>query len=78
MAKLTQTELDDWIKTKPTGIFHYTKAMDGTVNSNLFPQLRVMVNRAGEKGLCVRADGRDGYWRPTDTQIEEICWCDGD
>ena len=78
MAKLTQTELDDWIKTKPTGIFHYTKAMDGTVNSNLFPQLRVMVNRAGEKGLCVRADGRDGYWRPTDTQIEEICWWDGD
>ena len=78
MAELTQQQLEDWITNMATGVFHYTKAMDGTIDKKLFPYLRVMMHRCKDKGIAYPVNGKDGLWRPADTKIEEICWWNGD
>lgn len=78
MADLTQAKLEEWVQTQATGKFHYTKAMDGQILPQLYPQLRSMLHRCKEKGIAYPVDGRDGWWRPADTKIEEVCWWDGD
>ncbi len=77
LAELTQAQLEEWITVMATGKFHYTKAMDGRVPPSLFAQLRVMLHRCKEKGIAYPVDGRDGWWRPADTSLNEICWWDG-
>lgn len=77
MAELTQAHLEEWIQTQVTGKFHYTKAMDGQVQPHLYPQLRVMMHRCKEKGIAY-PEGADGWWRPADNSLDEICWWDSD
>ncbi len=74
---LTQPEIEAWIGTV-TGKFHYTKVMDGTLKPELYPQLRVVMGRIHKKGIIAPVDGKDGWWRPVDANLEEICWWDGD
>lgn len=78
MAELTQTQIEDWIINKATGKFHYTKVMDGAIKPSLFPQLRTIMHRCKEKGIAYPVDGKDGWWRSADTNIEEICWWNTD
>ncbi len=78
MSSLTQAQLEGWITGSATGKFHYTKVLDGQVSPQLYPNLRVMMKRCKEKGIAYPVDGRDGWWRPADTEIEEICWWDSD
>ncbi len=78
MAELTQVEIEDWIINKATGKFHYTKIMDGLIKPELYPQLRAILHRCKEKGIAVPVDGRDGWWRAADLELEEVCWWDGD
>ena len=72
--ELTQTMLEDWIQNKATGKFHYTKVLDGMVDPKLYGQLRTMMHRCKDKGVAYPVDGKDGWWRPADTSIEELCW----
>jgi len=78
MADLTQAQIEDWISNKATGKFHYTKVMDGQIEPKLFPQLRTILHRCKEKGIAIPVDGKDGWWRPADTNLEEVCWWAGD
>ncbi len=75
--ELSQDSLERWISEMATGAFHYTKVLDGGVEPGLYPQLNVMVHRAGKKGVCTPVSGRDGYWRPVDASLDEICWWEG-
>lgn len=74
MGELTQKELEDWILNKATGRFHYTKVLDGQIDPKLYPNLRNMMKRCKEKGIAVPTGDRDGWWRPVDKDVEEICW----
>ncbi len=76
--ELTQSALENWILNDATGKFHYTKVMDEAVPKELWTQLREMMRRCKNKGVAVPVDGRDGWWRPVDKSIEELCWWDGD
>lgn len=76
--QVTQAEIEAWVQTKATGKFHYTKVMDGLVGRELYPVLRTIMHRCKEKGIAYPVDGRDGWWRPADNRIEELCWWDGD
>lgn len=78
MADLTQPKLEEWIQTEATGKFHYTKVLEGQIDPKLYPQLRVMLRRCKEKGIAYPVDGRDGWWRPADLGLEEVCWWDSD
>ena len=74
MADLTQALIEDWITRQATGKFHYTKIMDGQIQPKLYPQLREILHRCKNKGIAYPVDGKDGWWRPADTNLEEICW----
>lgn len=78
MADLTQAELEEWIQTQATGKFHYTKVMDGQVKPDLYPQLRSMMHRCKDRGIAYPVDNKDGWWRPADNEMDELCWWDGD
>ena len=78
MADLTQEIVEDWVLNKATGKFHYTKVLDGQVTPTLYPQLRTIMHRCKEKGIAYPIDGKDGWWRAADRNLEEICWWNGD
>lgn len=78
MNELTQAKLEEWIQTVATGKFHYTKVLDGQIDPKLYSSLRTMMSRCKDKGIAVTVDGKDGWWRPTDRNLEELCWWDGD
>ncbi len=75
MAKPTQVEVEQWI-AEATGSFHYTKVLDGQVSPSLYPYLRNIMKRCKEKGIAYPVSGKDGWWRPADTSLEEIQWWD--
>lgn len=78
MADLTQAMIESWILNEATGKFHYTKVLDGLIEPKLYPQVRTILHRLKEKNVTMPVDGRDGWWRPVDKSIEELCWWDGD
>lgn len=76
MADLTQSQIEAWIKTQATGIFHYTKILDGAINPKLYPSLRTILHRCKEKGIAFPVTGKDGWWRPADNTLDELNWWD--
>ncbi len=75
--QLTQQEVEDWVLRETTGVFHYTKVKDGLVKKELYPTLRTIMHRMKERGLAYPIDGRDGWWRKADVEIDEVCWWEG-
>jgi len=79
LADVSQAQIEDWIINQATGFFHYTKVMDGQIDKELYPALREVMHRCKKKGIVAPVDGRgDGWWRPVDKSIEELCWWNGD
>jgi len=78
MSDLTQAQIEEWVTTMATGNFHYTKVMDGQILPTLYPQVRVIMHRLKDKGLVCPVNGRDGWWRPVNKNLEEVCWWDFD
>lgn len=78
MGELTQDIVENWIQTKATGKFHYTKIMDGQIDPKLYSAIRTILHRCKEKGVAYPVDGKDGWWRPADMNVEEVCWWESD
>jgi hypothetical protein len=78
MNELTQEIVERWIQESATGKFNYTKVLDGQVDPKLYPYLRTILHRCKEKGIACPVDGKDGWWRPVDKSLEEVCWWDID
>lgn len=79
MEKITQQQIEDWVGGMVTGQFHYTKVLDGTIPPSEYAKLRVIMHRLRDKGVCYPVPSKgDGWWRPADNSLEEICWWDGD
>ena len=76
--ELTQEAVENWVVHMATGKFHYTKILDGLVSKESYPKLRSMIHRCKERGIAFPIDGRDGWYRPADTSLEEIHWWDLD
>jgi hypothetical protein len=72
--KLKQSDIEKWIMEEATGVFHYTKVMDGQINPSLYSQIRTIMRRCKEKGIAYPVTGKDGYWRPADNSLEELAW----
>ena len=78
MADVTQRDIEDWIQTQATGVFHYTKVLDGSIDKVQYSMLRTIMHRCKEKGIAYPVNGRDGWWRPADHSLEEIYWWDAE
>ena len=75
MSDLTQFEIEQWITEQATGIFHYTKVLDGQVSPKLYNKLRAIMHKCKKKGIAYPVSGRpDGWWRPADNSLEELQW----
>jgi len=76
LAELKQEDLEHWIQTKATGVFYYKDVIDGRVakDPRMWAYVRVMLFRCKDKGIAFPVNGRDGYWRPSDTSLEEVFW----
>lgn len=76
--ELTQEVLESWVQTKATGVFYYKDVMDGLIakDPKMWTQVRVMLFRCKDKGVAFPVNGRDGYWRPADTSLDEVYWWD--
>lgn len=74
MAELTQMMVESWVKEKATGMFHYTKVLDGNVSPKLYSQLREIMLRCKAKGIAYPVGNKDGWWRPADNTMEELQW----
>lgn len=72
MANFTMNDVRDWVQYKATGTFHIRQVLDGQVGEEYLPKLREYCKRLVEERIAVRIDGRDGYFRPTDTSYEDI------
>ena len=72
--ELTQARVEQWIVEETTGKFHYTKVLDGLVRPESYGKLRSIMHRAREKGIVCPVDNRDGWWRPVDRNLDEVCW----
>ena len=77
MSELTQAELENWIQTKATGKFYYKEVLDGQVNPK-FILNSGYARRCKDRAIAIPVDGRDGWWRPVDKNLEEICWWEKD
>lgn len=76
--QLSQQDVENWVQEKTNGHFHYTKVIDGLVDRSQYPTLRTIMHRMHNKGLAFPVDGKDGWWRKADLDIEEVCWWEGD
>ncbi len=75
MKELKQSQIEQWIQEQATGVFNYTKIMDGQVPPSLYPQLRSIMKRLKDKGIVVPVVSKgDGWFRPADTSLEELQW----
>ena len=75
MADLKQSQIEQWILEQSTGVFNYTKIMDGQIPPKLYPQLRSIMKRLREKGIVYSVPSRgDGWFRPADNSLEELQW----
>ena len=78
MADLNQQEVYDWIRYQATGNFYYRDVLDRQVAPELWGQLRAICSDAVKEGVAARIDGKDGWYRPVDTSLEEILLENGD
>ncbi len=77
MSKLTQPEIEQWITEQVTGVFHYTKVLDGQIHPDLYGQLRTIMKRLKDKGVIYPVSSKgDGWWRPADNSLDELQWWD--
>lgn len=67
--KPTQKLVESWLALV-SGEFHYTKACDDVFDKQYYPSLRMIFQRAKNKGLVEPVGSRDGWWRVV-TQLPE-------
>jgi hypothetical protein len=77
-VEITQKQIEEWIATMATGAFHYTKVMDGVIPAHLYPKLRMIMHRLKDLGVCYPVNGKDGMWRPSDRNLQEVAWWESD
>ena len=76
MPEVTRFDVETWIKTMPTGEFHYKEVLDGKIDPRYFDKLRKIMHdlcRASEP-VCESVGRRDGYYRPIQNTILPVDW----
>lgn len=74
MPKVTLYDIALWIKTIPTGDFHYKAVLDGDIDSAYYGNLRRIMHDLchATNPVCETVGRRDGYYRPIDNGVAPI------
>ena len=76
MPQVTRYEIEQWIKTIPTGEFHYKEVLNGEIASESYGKLRKImydITHASEP-ICESVGKRDGYYRPIQDKVLPVDW----
>ena len=74
LPNITRFDIETWIKTMPTGEFHYKEVLDGKVDPSYFDKLRKIMwdlCNASEP-VCESVGRRDGYYRPVQDGVKPV------
>ena len=74
MPKVTPFDIELWIKTIPTGDFHYKEVLDGNIDSEYYGKLRrIMYDLChSAEPVCETVGRRDGYYRAIENGIKPV------
>ncbi len=78
MASVTRYDIEQWIKTIPTGEFHYKEVLNGEIGAESFGKLRkIMYDLChAPEPVCESVGKRDGYYRPIQDLVLPVDWQD--
>ena len=76
MPKVTKYDIEQWIKTIPTGEFHYKEVLNGAVSVESFGNLRKIMHDLchAKEPICEPVGRRDGYYRPIQDSVLPLNW----
>ena len=74
MPKVTLYDIALWIKTIPTGDFHYKEVLDGNIDSEYYGKLRrIMYDLChSAEPICETVGRRDGYYRAIENGVKPV------
>ncbi len=76
MPKVTPYDIELWIKSIPTGDFHYKEVLDGNIDSEYYGNLRRIMHDLchAANPVCETVGRRDGYYRPIENGALPVDW----
>lgn len=76
MAEVNRYHIETWVKTMPTGEFHYKEVLDGKVDPRYYDKLRkIMWDLChSETPVCESVGRRDGYYRAIQDGVAPLDW----
>lgn len=78
MPKVTRYDIEQWIKTIPTGEFYYKEVLDGGIDSTYYSKLRKIMHDIcyAPEPICETVGRRDGFYRPIENNVLPVNWQD--
>lgn len=70
--RATKHNVELWIKTIPTGEFHYTEVLDKRIASQYYGRLRKYIHELCKKEIIEPVGRRDGYYRVIENGLQPI------
>ena len=76
MPKVTRYDIEQWIKTIPTGEFYYKEVLDGGIDPAYYGKLRKIMHDIcyAPEPICETVGRRDGFYRPIENNVLPIDW----
>ena len=74
MPNVKPFDIELWIKTIPTGDFHYKDVLDGNIDAEYYGKLRRIMHDLchSAEPVCETVGRRDGFYRPIDNGVKPI------
>ncbi len=74
MPSITRFDIEEWIKTIPTGEFHYKEVLDGGIDSGYYGKLRRIMYEIchASEPICETVGRRDGYYRSIENGVKPV------
>jgi hypothetical protein len=76
MPQITRFDIEEWIKTVPTGEFHYKEVLNGAVSPESLGKLRKIMHDIShaKEPICEPVGRRDGFYRPIQDSVLPLDW----
>jgi len=73
---VSRYDIEQWIKTIPTGEFHYKEVKDGGIDPAYYGKLRKIMHDIchAPEPICETVGRRDGFYRPVENNALPVDW----
>ena len=76
MKEINKHDIEVWIRTIPTGDFHYKAVLDGNIDPSCYGRLRQIMHDicTAERPICESVGRHDGYYRAIEDVPDAVDW----